>query len=356
MKFGFLTVKISCAVVFLFANGAGAEITAQQTEPTPTPAVNQTSAQLAAEKEGKTESANKETEKNESSVQAEELIHLGDVIDVDVLGSLEYDWRGRLNAEGFLSDVPYLKEPIFALCRNETEIAANLTEAFSKFLRKPEIVVRVVDRAARQQARILGAVRTPLRLQIERPVRLNEVLILSGGIGERASGEIKIFRPAYLGCNSLHEFAAAPETITVKISDLLTGKAAANPFIRTGDVVTVEEAGRVYVIGGVAAPQAIFLRDNQKMTLTRAVASAGGAIKNSARVTIFRRSTDGSVTTIEADLEKIRKSQTEDPLLEAFDVIEVSGVARSEKNKLPDIARFELESEVQTNLPLRIIN
>ena len=30
-----------------------------------------------------------------------DLIHFGDVIDVDVVGSLEFDWRGGLTPEGF---------------------------------------------------------------------------------------------------------------------------------------------------------------------------------------------------------------------------------------------------------------
>ena len=33
------------------------------------------------------------------------LIHSGDLIDVDVVGSIEYDWRGRLNPEGFLDGI-----------------------------------------------------------------------------------------------------------------------------------------------------------------------------------------------------------------------------------------------------------
>lgn len=349
MKFGFLIFKLSC--LFIITAGAGAKISAQKAEPTPV--INQSSAQLSAEKTSEETAENKTAA---SIVQLEELIHLGDVIDVDVLGSLEYDWRGRLDSEGFLSAIPFTKEPVFALCRTESELAANLAEAYSKFLKKPEIVVRVVDRTARQQARIFGAVRTPLRLQIERPVRLNEVLVLTGGIGERASGEIKIFRPAYLSCNSPQAAQTESLTTTIKISELLAGKAEANPFVRTGDIVTVEEAKPIFVAGGVAAPQTIFLRDNQTMTLTRAVASAGGAIKNEAKVTIFRRSADGTSQLIEADLEKIRKKLSEDVSLEAFDIVEVAGTPRADKTKPPVIAGLDTNQSNQQNPPLRVIN
>ncbi|MDQ4122672.1 MAG: SLBB domain-containing protein [Acidobacteriota bacterium] len=353
MRFGFLILKLSCvAAVSLAAASASAKIFAQKVEPTP--AINQSSAQLSEEKAAKQE--NGENKSASSAVRLEDLIHLGDVIDIDVLGSLEYDWRGRLDSEGFLSGIPYAKEPVFALCRTEEEIAAQLTEAYSKILRKPEIVVRVVDRTERQQARIYGAVRTPLRFQIERPVRLNEILVLTGGIGERASGEIKIFRPPYLSCISPNSAQAESQMITVKISELLAGKSEANPFIRTGDIVTVEEAKPVFVAGGVAAPQTILLRDNQTMTLTRAIASAGGAVKNAVKVTIFRRSSDGVTQQIEADLEKIRRKQADDVSLEAFDVVEVEGTLRADKTKPPTVAGFDANQPNQANPPLRVIN
>lgn len=361
MRFGVLIFKLSCAVCCIAAAGTNAKIFAQKPKPEPPPVISQTSAQLSEEKAAKPEKGeNKPSEKAAaiSTVASEELIHLGDVIDIDVLGSLEYDWRGKLDAEGFLSAIPYTKEPILGLCRTEDELAANLAAAYAKFLKKPEIVVRVVDRAARQQARIFGAVRTPMRFQIERPVRLNEILVLAGGIGERASGEIKIFRPANLSCDSARGAQPESETLAIKISELLSGKEAANPLVRTGDIVTVEEAKPIFVTGGVAAPQAIFLRANQKMTLTRAVASAGGTIKNASKAVVFRRSSDGASELIEADLEKIRKNQAADVSLEALDIVEVSGTvsARADKTKPPTIAGFETNQTNQTNLPLRVVN
>jgi protein involved in polysaccharide export with SLBB domain len=361
MRFGFLIFKLSCAVFFIAAAGTSAKIFAQEPEPEPPPVISHTSAQLSEEKTAKpeeTESIPSEKAAAISTVPNEELIHLGDVIDIDVLGSLEYDWRGRLNAEGFLSEIPYTKEPVLALCRTEDELAASLAEVFAKFLKKPEIVVRVVDRTARQQTRIFGAVRTAMRFQIERPVHLNEILVLAGGIGERASGEIKIFRPAYSSCNAPGGAQPESETISVKISELLSGKEAANPLIRTGDIVTVEEAKPIFVTGGVIAPQAILLRENQKMTLTRAIASAGGTIKNAAKVIVFRRSAEGVSETIEVDLEKVRKKLIEDIALEALDIVEVSGTAnvRADKSKPPSVAGFETNQTNQANLPLRVIN
>src|SRR5438128_1027656 len=109
-----------------------------------------------------------------------DLVHHGDLIDVDVVGSLEYDWRGSLSPEGFLEGPEVITEPVYGLCKSESEIGSELTSAFGKFLRDPKVVVKVVDRSRRAEAIVGGAVRTPYRFQIRRPVRLNEMIILTG--------------------------------------------------------------------------------------------------------------------------------------------------------------------------------
>src|SRR5688572_24887431 len=60
------------------------------------------------------------------------LIHLGDEIDVDVLGSFEYDWRGTLTPEGFLNGLQRLENQVFGLCRSEEDVAAEIARAFAK--------------------------------------------------------------------------------------------------------------------------------------------------------------------------------------------------------------------------------
>ena len=52
-----------------------------------------------------------------------DYIHYGDLIDVDVIGSTEYDWRGTLNPEGFLDGMERLDEPVYALCRSVEDVA-----------------------------------------------------------------------------------------------------------------------------------------------------------------------------------------------------------------------------------------
>src|SRR5688572_1835097 len=98
-----------------------------------------------------------------------ELIHFGDVIEVDVIGSYDYDWRGSINPEGFLDGLDTLENPIYALCRSELALAATIAREL-KVLRDPKVAVRILDRSSRAVAFVSGAVRSPKRFQIKRRV------------------------------------------------------------------------------------------------------------------------------------------------------------------------------------------
>ncbi|MEP6923532.1 MAG: SLBB domain-containing protein [Pyrinomonadaceae bacterium] len=283
----------------------------------------------------------------------ENLIHNGDTIDVDVLGSLEYDWRGTTDDEGFLSNLPYFS--VFALCQSEDNLAAEITAAYSKLIRNPQIVVRVIDRSARQPAMLFGAIKVPQRFRIERPVQLNELIVMSGGITDKASGEIKIFRPAHVSCNG-HNQDQVESQVIIKLTDLLSGKPDANPLVRSGDVVTVEEAAPIYVTGGITAPQRILFR--QGMTLSRAVASAGGLSRssNEIKITIYRRQMNRSdLEIIETDYEKIMNHTAEDITLHAYDIVEIPQAGRK-SNRAPIIPALESQQFEINKLPIRLID
>jgi protein involved in polysaccharide export with SLBB domain len=303
------------------------------------------------------------------------LVHLGDLIEVDVVGSLEYDWRGTLTPEGFLNGPEAIEERVYGLCRNEEEIAGEIAKGFGKILRDPKIIVRILDRSNRPVSTVYGAVKNPQRFQIKRPVNLNELIVLAGGLTEKASGEIQIFRPESLSCaksRAPEKTAAAkpgrePERfisasqnggskmISVKIGDLLSGKKEANLQILSGDVVTVLEALPVYVIGGVTTPRQIATRS--QITVSRAVASAGGLTKDAdaTKVTIFRRAGAGS-RIIEVDLDKIKANPGEDPALQPFDIVEVPQKGRQPR-KVPPVINIEEDRIVGLDkLPLRVVD
>ncbi|MBK9152945.1 MAG: hypothetical protein IPM25_01780 [Chloracidobacterium sp.] len=129
-----------------------------------------------------------------------ERIHVGDIVDVDVLGSFDYDWRGGLNPEGFLDNFNKVATPVFALCRTPDELAGVIEKEYGVFLRTPDVRVRIVDRSNRPVAYVHGAVKNPHRFRLLRPASLIELLVYSGGITDRSRGEVTIFRNPALNC------------------------------------------------------------------------------------------------------------------------------------------------------------
>jgi len=296
-----------------------------------------------------------------------DLIHSGDVIDVDFAGGLEYDWRGTLASDGMLDGVNEFS-PILALCRSETDVARDIERAYSKVLREPKVTVRIVDRSDRPLARLEGAVKTPTRFRILRAVRLRELIVAAGGFTDNASGEVVILRRGDQNC--VHQAANGGARVEAKtqgqadnglqrlnilVAELLSGKEFADPLILGGDVVSVEKAVPVYVIGAVSNPKPQNWQSG--MTLTRAIATAGGLIKASDghKVTVYRR-VKADTTVMQFDLEKIKSGEIDDVELRAFDIIEVAFKGRAPSQYPPVIAARDGRPDNGSVFPLRVID
>lgn len=318
-----------------------------------------------------------EQQKNQSpdKINEEDLVHFGDLIDVDVVGSVDYDWRGTLNPEGFLNAINFVENPINGLCRTENDIAREVAESYKKILRDPIIVVKILDRTNRPLSVLSGAVKTPQRFQIKRPVFLNELIISSGGLTDKVSGEIQIFRPHYLNClskvkkettldnpaegtseklvNVSHDKDS--EYINIQISSLLNGKKEANPQILSGDIIIVFEAEPIYITGGVVNPTNVSSRSS--ITLTRAIDSAGGFSKEADEhnVTIYRRE-QGMTLVIEVDSTKIKSKQTEDILLKPLDIVEVGQKGKDKRKIAPQFQNRDMNKKNTGSLSIKVID
>jgi polysaccharide export outer membrane protein len=270
------------------------------------------------------------------------LLGPGDMIDVRVFGQPDLSSLVQVDGDGNLSSLPFLDTPIKAKCRTDKEVQKDIAAAYSKFINHPQVSVRVSEKNSRQPATVFGAVRQPTRIEMKRKVRLNEVVTVSGGFTERASGTIQILHTEPLMCPGPGEEAeAAPIDGTkiplqiVKISELRTGKAEANPVIRPGDYVLVTEAEPVYITGAVVQPSGIYLRD--QLMLSRALAMVGGARKEAklSDVRVYRQiAGSANQEVIHVDVAAIKKNQKPDFVLQAYDVIEVTESGMFSKDRI----------------------
>jgi polysaccharide biosynthesis/export protein len=261
------------------------------------------------------------------------LLGPGDTLDVRVFGQPDLNWQGEVDADGTLTSLPFIETPIRAQCKTDKEVQKEIIAAYSRFLKSPQISVRVTGRNSRPPAMIFGAVPIPTRVQMFRRVRLNELITQSGGYTERANGDIQILHLEPIMCpeqDEINEQLVASDGSSVnamkvyKLADLLAGKPEANPVIRPGDVVTVMEAKPVYITGSVVSPQPLLLRDG--LTLSKALAMVGGVSQNgvSKDVRIYRSkmgSPDQEVMRV--DFSEIKKKKSPDVVLQAYDIIEV---------------------------------
>lgn len=258
----------------------------------------------------------------------------GDVLDVRVFGQPDLAWQGEVEADGNITSLPFIETPIRAQCRTDKEIQKDIIAAYSKFLRKPQISVRVVGRNSRTPATVFGAVAAPTRVQMLRDVRLNEMLTVSGGLTERANGDIQVLHTEPVMCPKPGETVEplttedgflAPNTMKVyKWTDLIAGKPEANPVIRPGDIVTVMESKPVYITGSVTTPQPVLLREGY--TLSRVIAMVGGPVQGakSSDVRIYRNDLGSTeMKVLHVDLNAIKKKKSDDVVLQPYDIIEV---------------------------------
>jgi polysaccharide export outer membrane protein len=277
----------------------------------------------------------------------------GDVLDIRVFNKPQFSRDSvRVDGRGMIR-MPLIQTEIQAACRTEAELAREVTTQYLEYLRNPQVDVFIRDFQS-QLVSVLGAVRTPTRFQLQRRVRLLELLSHAGGPNDAAGRTIQVVHTAAPSmCDTAAQSEADDTALdNYKLDETLKGEAAANPYVRPGDVISVSEAEQAFIVGNVLRPQAISLKE--RITVSRAVAMSGGTMPDtkSDRVRIVRQPPGtASRTEIIVDLKAIDKQKAEDVVLQAGDIVDVptSGAKRLFRSLvgavIPNIA----------SLPVRVI-
>jgi len=264
------------------------------------------------------------------------LLGPGDVLDLRVYNEPQFNGRLVVNDEGNI-EVPFVEDPIPARCRTDREVKQDIVTALKKFLNKPQVSLQVSEMKSRPPAVVFGAVRSPSRVQMQRRAHLLDLLATSGGVTEAAGGDIQIFHTEPLMCPEPEDLAAVPVDTykptdptqigydIYSVRDLKEGKKEANPVIRPGDIVIVQEAQPVYITGAVRAPQGLYLQ--QGMQLKQAIAMVGGLTQQAkaSEVVIWRRQKGSSEPKkLVVNFNDIKREKAKDIELQAYDIVEVA--------------------------------
>lgn len=276
------------------------------------------------------------------------LVGPGDEITGKVLGETQFDFVATVDEDGKI-EVPFFDKPVMAKCRSERELRTDIGGLLARYLKSPQISIRVTDRKSRPPATIYGEVRTPQQVILMRKATLVELIAFSGGVTDDAGGMIQVFRtrpPLCADANDESDWkadAGDPTDVPSRmysLSSVKLGKEDANPVIYPGDVIVVQKASPVYITGEVVSPQGIFLKEGG-LSLTEAVAKIGG-VKREAKtrdIKIYRLkagSKERDVISVNYDL--IKKGKQKDVMLEPYDIVEVDHAKKGIAQTILEIA------------------
>jgi len=251
-------------------------------------------------------------------------IGAGDVLDIRIYNRPQLSREAvRVEGSGMIR-MPLVDTEIQAACLTEGELSKEISTRYAKFYKNLQVDVFIKEYHSRQVA-IIGAVNDQSRFELQRRVRLLELLTYAKGPSPRAGQTINIVHStASSPCKKEDDADASAAFTSYKLSDVLQGDPKSNPYLEAGDIVTLPEADQVYVVGNVFSPLTIALKE--PITLTRAIAMAGGLKQDTRKdkIRILRQEPGTTIRKeITVDLYAIEKKRSEDLALLPNDIIDV---------------------------------
>jgi polysaccharide export outer membrane protein len=293
------------------------------------------------------------------------LLGPGDVIEGKVLGEEEFNFVSTVDEDGKIQ-VPFFDEGIVAKCKTEKDLRVDVAKLLSKYLRNPQISVRVTERKSRPPAVVSGEVKLPSRVDLPRTTRLLELINFSNGLTKDASGMIEVFHTQPPVCTDAEEATFwktemensrdVPSKL-YSFSQLQLGKDESNPIIYPGDLVYVRKAQPVYVIGEVMVLKEISIGENG-LSLMEAIAQAGGLSREAKKkeITIQRVNPNSKDKKefIKVNYDLIRKGEKNDVMLQPNDIIVVDKTKKSIAQTILEIATGSI-TQFSNVLPQRVL-
>lgn len=248
----------------------------------------------------------------------------GDVVDIRIYNRPQLSREAvRVEGNGMIR-MPLIENEIQAACLTEGELAKEISTRYARYYKNLQVDVFIKEYHSKQVA-IIGAVNEQSRFELQRRVRLLELLTYAKGPSTKAGQTINIVHStAATPCKQADETDTSAAFSSYKLSDVLQGDPKSNPYLEAGDIVTLPEADQVYVVGNVFMPLTISLKE--PITLTRAIAMAGGLKQDTRKdkIRILRQEPGTTIRKeITVDLSAIEKKRSEDLALAPNDIIDV---------------------------------
>ena len=279
----------------------------------------------------------------------------GDEVTGKVLGEPQFDFVATIDVDGRI-EVPFVEKPIMAKCKTESELRIEITQLLKKYLKSPQISVRVSKRDSRPPVSIYGEVRgQSQQVNLTRRAFLLELISFAGGETDRSGGMVQVFRTRPPVCAEPGQVDWGPTgsdgmnipSRMYSLAAMRQGRDEANPEIFPGDIIVVQKAAPVYVTGEVNGAGEFNIPAGG-LPLMQAIAMARGMTREAKikDIKIYRRKPGvPEPQIISANYDQIRKGQQKEVMLAPFDIVEVGKANKS---------IGQIFMELLTGLPSRI--
>jgi polysaccharide export outer membrane protein len=207
------------------------------------------------------------------------------------------------------------------------QLQASLTTAYKKYFKNPQVTVQVTDSRS-QPVSVAGNVGLPGVVQLKGNRNLMEVIGQAGGLRADAGDSVLITRNLSEGAIPVSGAFTDPtgkfSVAHINIRNIMSGKTPEdNIQIKPHDVITVPRARMIYVLGNVNRPGGYVMTDNETVSLTQALALAGGWNANAALsgTRILRAAGGADREQIPANIKKIMDNKQHDLQMQPDDIL-----------------------------------
>lgn len=238
----------------------------------------------------------------------------GFLLNVQVFDSSDFSGVYRLDTTGAIS-LPFAGMVNLSgrtVAEAQNAIARKLVAA--ELFKQPQVQITVLEYTA-PMVTIMGEVASPGKYPLLAERKFIEVLALAGGVTPVAGNKVEIER----------KDATGSHVITLNYSRGTSSASVQNVLVVPGDVIRVQRAGIVYVLGAVNRPGAYLMEEDGTLDVTQAIALAYGTSLQAAlgKVRILRRNTDGSFVETQVDYKQIMKANVSPVTLNPGDIVYV---------------------------------
>jgi len=252
-----------------------------------------------------------------------------DVLDIDVFGLPELSKTVRVGNEGTI--VLALLGRLQAAGLTVDQLRKDLESRYGKtYLQNPQVTVFVREFHSRPVS-VMGSVEKPGVYQLTGSQSLIDLLSLAGGFSRSGAAGQLVFvtRKGGFGTTQPHEGLRllSPDRAEINLDRLFYSRdESLNIPIKAYDIITVNQADKFYVMGGVIHANSFPFPARDQVTVLQAVALAGGLVATASKgnARIIRTKEDGSRTEIPIELGKIIKGRSKDLPLVANDILYIN--------------------------------